>query len=152
MYISLIILNSFIISKLSRNIGLKGCIILTIINYVIAIIWVVFLLLNFNDGINFYQNSFQILKYIDFLSASFPMSLQSDNIGLLMSLIILIISLIIHLYSFNYLSKDEQVIRFIFYLSLFSIFMLILSTASNLITIFIGWEGVGILSYLLINF
>jgi NADH:ubiquinone oxidoreductase subunit 5 (subunit L)/multisubunit Na+/H+ antiporter MnhA subunit len=69
-----------------------------------------------------------------------------------MSLIILIISLIIHLYSFNYLSKDEQVIRFIFYLSLFSIFMLILSTASNLITIFIGWEGVGILSYLLINF
>lgn len=56
------------------------------------------------------------------------------------------------LYSLSYLGKDPHLCRFISYLSLFTFFMEILVTADNLIQLFFGWEGVGLCSYLLINF
>jgi NADH:ubiquinone oxidoreductase subunit 5 (subunit L)/multisubunit Na+/H+ antiporter MnhA subunit len=69
-----------------------------------------------------------------------------------MSVFVLLISGIIQLYTFSYLSKDENSTRFSCYLSIFTVFMLLLVLSSNLISLFIGWEGVGISSYLLINF
>ena len=56
------------------------------------------------------------------------------------------------MYSFGYMENDPHKLRFFSYLSLFSFFMLILVTADNLLFLFVGWEGVGLLSYLLINF
>jgi NADH:ubiquinone oxidoreductase subunit 5 (subunit L)/multisubunit Na+/H+ antiporter MnhA subunit len=69
-----------------------------------------------------------------------------------MQLMISIISLIIHLYSFNYMKFDPHFNRFISYLSLFTFFMFVLISANNLIQMFVGWEGVGLCSFLLINF
>lgn len=63
-----------------------------------------------------------------------------------------IISFLVHLYSFSYMGADPHFNRFISYLSLFTFFMFILVTAANLIVIFVGWEGVGLCSYILINF
>ena len=62
------------------------------------------------------------------------------------------ISSLVHLYSIEYMSHDPHLPRFMSYLSLFTFFMMILVTADNYIQMFLGWEGVGLCSYLLISF
>lgn len=75
-----------------------------------------------------------------------------DSLTVSMLIVIMSISLCAHFYSISYMDQDPHQIRFMSYLSLFTFFMLVLVTSSNLIQLFIGWEGVGICSYLLINF
>ena len=75
-----------------------------------------------------------------------------DTLSVTMLLVITIISAIVHIYSISYMSEDPQLPRFLAYLSLFTFFMLILITANNFIQLFMGWEGVGLCSYLLISF
>ncbi len=81
------------------------------------------------------------------------------NIGFLfdvlsssMIVVVTTISMLVHIYSTSYMSHDPYLLRFLCYLSLFTVCMLILVTASNFLQLFIGWEGVGLCSYLLINF
>ncbi len=81
------------------------------------------------------------------------------NIGFLfdfltctMLFVITSISFFVHLYSIGYLWNDPFLTRFMAYLSLFTFWMLILVSADNFLQMFIGWEGVGLCSYLLINF
>jgi NADH-quinone oxidoreductase subunit L len=69
-----------------------------------------------------------------------------------MLVVVTTVSTIVHVYSVGYMETDPHVPRFIAYLSLFTFFMLILVTADNFIQMFVGWEGVGLCSYLLINF
>ena len=69
-----------------------------------------------------------------------------------MLIVVTIISLIVHIYSTSYMSEDPQLPRFLAYLSLFTFFMLILITSNNFLQLFMGWEGVGLCSYLLISF
>jgi proton-translocating NADH-quinone oxidoreductase chain L len=75
-----------------------------------------------------------------------------DNLSLCMLLIVIGISFFVHIYSVSYMGEDPHATRFICYLSLFTFFMLALVTAPNFIQILVGWEGVGVCSYLLINF
>jgi NADH-ubiquinone oxidoreductase chain 5 len=75
-----------------------------------------------------------------------------DSMNIFMIITVMIISSLVHIYSFDYMKNDPHFGRFISYLSLFTFFMLILLTANNFIIMFIGWEGVGLCSYLLINF
>jgi proton-translocating NADH-quinone oxidoreductase chain L len=75
-----------------------------------------------------------------------------DNLSIIMLCLVLTVSICVHLYSFEYMELDPHLIRFIAYLSLFTFFMLILILADNLILLFVGWEGVGLCSYLLISF
>jgi len=69
-----------------------------------------------------------------------------------MLIIVNFISTLVHLYSTEYMEHDPHLPRFMSYLSLFTFFMLILVTANNFLQMFVGWEGVGLSSYLLINF
>lgn len=69
-----------------------------------------------------------------------------------MLLVVLSVSFLVHLYSVSYMSTDPYLIRFISYLSLFTFFMLVFITSGNCLQMFLGWEGVGLSSYLLINF
>jgi len=69
-----------------------------------------------------------------------------------MVLMVNFISTLIHIYSIGYMSNDPKKILFMGYLGLFTFFMLILVTSSNLVQLFLGWEGVGLTSYLLIGF
>lgn len=75
-----------------------------------------------------------------------------DSLSVLMLFVILSISTAVHIYSLEYMGEDPFIKRFISYLSLFTFFMIILVTADNLLQMFMGWEGVGLCSYLLINF
>ena len=62
------------------------------------------------------------------------------------------VSAVVHLYSIGYMEEDNSIPRFMSYLSLFTFFMLILITSNNILQLFVGWEGVGLCSYLLIGF
>ena len=75
-----------------------------------------------------------------------------DSLTVVMCVVVTFISSLVHLYSIEYMSHDPHLPRFMSYLSLFTFFMLILVTADNFIQMFLGWEGVGLCSYLLINF
>ena len=75
-----------------------------------------------------------------------------DSLTTLMCCVVTFISCLVHIYSIEYLSHDPHLPRFLSYISLFTFFMLILVASDNFIQMFVGWEGVGLCSYLLINF
>ena len=75
-----------------------------------------------------------------------------DSLTVVMLVVVTCVSSLVHLYSTEYMGGDPHLPRFMSYLSLFTFFMLILVTADNFLQMFVGWEGVGLCSYLLINF
>ena len=75
-----------------------------------------------------------------------------DSITSIMLCVVLTVSALVHLYSYEYMKTDPHLPRFMSYLSLFTFFMLILVTGDNFFQLFMGWEGVGLCSYLLISF
>lgn len=75
-----------------------------------------------------------------------------DQLSLLWLLFVTGIGALIHIYSISYMHDDENMHKFFAYLNLFIFFMITLVTGSNLLVMFIGWEGVGLCSYLLIGF
>lgn len=77
---------------------------------------------------------------------------QIDQLSLMMVMIITGIGSLIHLYSIGYMSHDKGFYKFFTYLNLFVFSMLLLVMGSNYLILFIGWEGVGVCSYLLIGF
>lgn len=91
----------------------------------------------------------------DWISAGnlhIPLSFLYDPLSSIMLLIITGIGFLIHIYSVGYMHNDQGFGKFFAYLNLFIFFMLVLVLGSNYIVMFIGWEGVGLCSYLLIGF
>jgi len=85
-------------------------------------------------------------------SLSIKISYQLDSLSLLMAMIVTGVGSLIHLYSIGYMHGDEGFARFFAYLNLFIFAMLNLILADNMVLMFLGWEGVGLCSYLLIGF
>jgi NADH-quinone oxidoreductase subunit L len=79
-------------------------------------------------------------------------SLQVDQLTVVMLLTVAFVGMLIHIYSTGYMAHEGGYYRFFCYLNLFMFFMLTLVMAANLIVMFVGWEGVGLSSYLLIGF
>lgn len=105
--------------------------------------------------LNFKYNGYLICFLFNWISCDqlqISWELFGDNFTFFMCFVVTFISLLVHLYSNEYMNEDPHFVRFMSYLSLFTFFMLILITASNYIQMFVGWEGVGLSSYLLINF
>ena len=75
-----------------------------------------------------------------------------DQLALLMLMVVTGVGFLIHIYSVAYMADDDGFYRFFAYLNLFMFFMLMLILANNYLVMFIGWEGVGLASYLLIGF
>jgi NADH-quinone oxidoreductase subunit L len=75
-----------------------------------------------------------------------------DHLTLIMLGVVTCVGFLIHLYSVGYMAHEEGYWRFFAYLNLFMFFMLVLVLASNFLLLFVGWEGVGLASYLLIGF
>merc|ERR1712054_607159 len=79
-------------------------------------------------------------------------SFYIDSLTAVMGVIVTSVSSIVHVYSISYMSHDPHLPRFMSYLSFFTFCMLMLITGDNFFVLFLGWEGVGLASYLLINF
>ncbi len=93
-----------------------------------------------------------LFDWIAFGDYAFSFELKFDALSSVMMLVVTGVGFLIHLYSIGYMKEDEGFNRFFAYLNLFIFFMLVLVTAANYLIVFIGWEGVGLCSYLLIGF
>ena len=83
---------------------------------------------------------------------AFHIGFLIDPLTVVMTVIVTFVSLLVHIYSVGYMSDDPGYQRFFSYISLFTFMMLVLVTANNFLQLFFGWEGVGLVSYLLIGF
>lgn len=93
-----------------------------------------------------------LFDWINLQTLRVPFELKIDTLSITMCLIVTGIGALIHLYATAYMEHDRDYARFFTYLNLFIAFMLILVLGNNLLLVFIGWEGVGLCSYLLIGF
>ena len=82
----------------------------------------------------------------------FEVSFYLDRLSAVMALIVTGVGALIHIYSIGYMKGDESYARYFAYLNLFLFFMLLLVLGRSLLVLFVGWEGVGLASYLLIGF
>jgi NADH-quinone oxidoreductase subunit L len=142
----------FLINGLGRNmlsktvVGFVGCF-SVLASFAISV--GIFLELNSSETKSF------IIPIFDWISAgtiTIPFSFLIDPLSALMLLIVTGIGFLIHVYSTGYMSHDAGFGKFFSYLNLFIFFMLLLVLGSNYVVMFIGWEGVGLCSYLLIGF
>ncbi|PIF61099.1 NADH dehydrogenase subunit L [Flavobacterium sp. 11] len=93
-----------------------------------------------------------LFDWIQISNFNVDFGFQLDQLSILWLLFVTGIGSLIHLYSISYMHDDENMHKFFAYLNLFIFFMITLVIGSNLLVLFIGWEGVGLCSYLLIGF
>jgi len=94
----------------------------------------------------------KILEWIDIPQITALFTVHIDSTNQVMIFVVTSVSWLVQLYTNSYMKHDPALMRFKGFLLLFTFFMITLVTADNLLQIFFGWEGVGICSYLLINF
>jgi NADH-ubiquinone oxidoreductase chain 5 len=153
MYLSILILpllGSLVSGLLGRKIGVTGSHIITCTCLIIA---------SFLASLAFYEVGIcgspvfiNLINWIDLEFMLISWEFLFDQLTVSMFIPVLYISTLIHIFSTDYMSADPHNQRFFSYLSLFTFFMLLLVSGSNFFVMFVGWEGIGIVSYLLINF
>ena len=153
MYLAILglpILGSIISGFFGRKVGVSGaqiitctCVIMTTLLALLAFIEV---------GLNKIPVKIHLFRWIDaeYLNVSWAFNFDSLTVSMLIP--VLIISSLVHVYSVGYMSHDPHNQRFFSYLSLFTFMMIILVTGDNFLVMFVGWEGVGVCSYLLVSF
>ncbi len=99
-----------------------------------------------------HSEKLEVLRWVNSGALSANWSLRIDTLTAVMLVVVNTISALVHIYSLVYMGHDEHQPRFFAYLSLFTFAMLMLVTSDNLLQLFFGWEGVGLMSYLLIGF
>jgi NADH-ubiquinone oxidoreductase chain 5 len=153
MYLAIIILpllGSIASGFFGRKIGVSGAQIITCTAVVTTTILAV--LAFFEVGLNNIPVSIEVFRWIDSESLNVSWGFHFDSLTVSMLIPVLIVSSLVHIYSIGYMSEDPHNQRFFSYLSLFTFMMVILVTANNYLLMFVGWEGVGVCSYLLVCF
>ncbi len=133
-----------------RWIGRMGSCLLTVGGLFLSLF--LSILINFEVSLSNSTCIIYLYKWIDMGFFTIDISFFFDTLTAVMLFVVCLISSLVHLYSIEYMSHDIGFIRYMAYLSLFTFFMLLLVTADNFLQMFIGWEGVGLSSYLLISF
>src|SRR5215831_13397674 len=106
----------------------------------------------YQTGIEGHEARIELLRFIDSGALQTSWALRIDTLTAVMLVVVTTVSGLVHLYSIGYMADDDSRPRFFAYLSLFTFAMLALVTADNLLQLYFGWEGVGLMSYLLIGF
>lgn len=133
-----------------RKIGERGAGFFTSLSIFLTFLLSVFVA--FEVAFNAAPTYLNLWTWMDLSSLTVSFGLMFDSLTAIMLIVVTSVSTCVHVYSTEYMAGDPHLPRFMSYLSLFTFFMLILVTADNLLQLFIGWEGVGLCSYLLINF
>lgn len=94
----------------------------------------------------------KLYRWVDYMNFQIDIEFLFDSVSITMMFVVSLISFLVHFYSIGYMNGDPHKEKFFGFLSLFTFFMLVLVTANNFVQLFFGWEGVGIASYLSINF
>jgi NADH-ubiquinone oxidoreductase chain 5 len=153
MYLSIVILpllGSIVSGFFGRKAGVSGAQFITCLSIITTTILAIIAF--FEIGFNDIVVSTNFLKWVDSEWFNILWRFQFDSLTVSMLLPVLIISSLVHIYSIGYMNGDPHNQRFFSYLSLFTFMMIILVTANNYLLMFVGWEGVGVCSYLLVSF
>jgi NADH-ubiquinone oxidoreductase chain 5 len=153
MYLSIIILpllGSIVSGFLGRKVGVTGSQIITCTSLILS---------SFLISIAFYEVgicgspvSIDIISWLNIELLNISWYFYFDQLTVSLGLAVLYCSTLIHIYSVDYLSTDPHNQRFFSYLSAFTAGMLVLICGGNFFVMFVGWEAIGVVSYLLINF
>jgi len=153
MYLNIIILpllGSIISGFFGRKVGVIGAQLITCSSILITTL--LSILAFIEVGYNNIPVTVNLIRWIDTESFNVIWGFYFDSLTVSMLIPVLIVSSLVHIYSIGYMSHDPHNQRFFSYLSLFTFMMIILVTANNYLLMFLGWEGVGVCSYLLVNF
>ena len=148
--ITLSLLGSIVSGFFGRKVGVSGAQLITCTCVIVTTLlaFVAF----FEVGMNNTPTSINLFRWVDSESLNVLWAFNFDSLTVSMLLPVLVVSSLVHVYSIGYMSHDPHNQRFFSYLSLFTFMMIILVTADNFLLMFVGWEGVGICSYLLVSF
>jgi len=133
-----------------KFLGPKGSFFIS--SFCLCLCFLLSLLFFFEVGIQGGNTYINLFSWINVDSFSLNWGFLFDSLSVVLLVVICFISFLVHIYSGEYIKQDPHLPRFISYLSLFTFFILILVSSDNFLQIFVGWEGVGLCSYLLINF
>ncbi len=153
MYLAIIVLpllGSIVSGFFGRKVGVSGAQLITSSTVITTTILAIIAF--FEVGLNNTPVSIKLFRWIDSESLNVSWGFHFDSLTVTMLIPVLIVSSLVHVYSIGYMSHDPHNQRFFSYLSLFTFMMVILVTANNFLLMFVGWEGVGICSYLLVSF
>ena len=142
-----VIINAFV----GRRLGKRGAGILASVMVglsFVGAVWMFVELLRLEDRV-VTRTLFDWISVGDF---NVQAKLLIDPLSSVMAVVVSGVSFLIHIYSIGYMAHDERFVRFFAYLNLFVFAMLTLVLAENLLVTYVGWEGVGLCSYLLIGF
>lgn len=142
--------NSFVLGFFGRFLGKKGSAFFSLLCLFLSLFCSAFL---FYEVILYNQPCYCLISnWINIGILDLNWEFLFDSLTCTMLLLVFFVSFLVHCYSIDYMSEDPHFSRFFSYLSLFTFFMVILVTSGNIVQLFIGWEGVGLASFLLINF
>lgn len=153
MYLSILILpllGSFVSGFMGRKIGVTGAHIITCTCLILSSILATVAF--YEVGLCGSPVSINLGSWVDSEFMSINWEFYFDQITVSLGLVVVYCSSLIHIFSTDYMSSDPHQQRFMSYLSLFTAGMLVLITGGNYFVMFLGWETIGVVSYLLINF
>ena len=153
MYLSIIILpllGSIVSGFMGRKVGVTGSLFITCTCLILSS--VLMTVAFYEVGLCGSPVSINLGSWIDSEIMSISWEFYFDQLTVSLGLAVLYCSSLIHIYSISYMSEDPHVQRFMSYLSAFTAGMLVLISGGNYFVMFIGWESIGVVSYLLINF
>jgi len=153
MYLTIIflpLLGSIVSGFFGRKVGVTGSHIIACASVITTTILAIVSFIEV--GLNNIPVFVKMFKWIDSESLNVHWGFVFDSLTVSMLIPVLIVSSLVHIYSIGYMSHDPHNQRFFSYLSLFTFMMIILVTSNNFLLMFVGWEGVGVCSYLLVSF
>jgi len=143
------LLSFFALTFFKQNLGFEGSKVVSLTMHILALLLALKTLI-----MQLIEPQIIVYSFFSFISLDFftvPLSFTFDSVTIIATCVILSIATLVHMFSFEYMRTEGRVIQFLAHLCLFVVCMLVLVLSSNLIILYIGWEGVGLCSYLLIN-
>ena len=148
------LVGSAIAGLLRKQIGRAGAHTVTILGVGLSLVFSIHVAIQlFTGKVSIIdQNLYTWASGGDLFPFAFHIGFLIDQLTVVMMLVVTFVSFLVHIYSIGYMSDDAGYQRFFSYISLFTFMMLMLITSNNFLQLFFGWEGVGLVSYLLIGF